>query len=180
MSRTRALQLVAVLAFVAGTAAAFSETSRGRSARTEIRSLIATGYPVYCGGGTRPYVALTFDDGPNRWTPQLVDVLRANDARATFFEIGKNAAAQPDLVRLEATVAAMERGHGVYNVGAGAEVSLREAIAAFEALAGRPLELREHDAARGDPGRTSADTARIEAELGRRPRTGFEEGARAQ
>lgn len=56
MSRTRALLLAAVLVVVAGTAAALAETRGGRSVRTEIRSLIATGYPLYCGGGTRPYV----------------------------------------------------------------------------------------------------------------------------
>ena len=80
----------------------FAVRGQGRSALVEIRKLIATGYPVYCGGGTGPYVALTFDDGPTRWTPQLVKVLRANDARATFFEVGRKAAARPDLVRLEA------------------------------------------------------------------------------
>ena len=78
-----------------------------------------------------------------------------------------------------ATVDAMANGGGVYNVG-GAEVSLRDAIATFEGLAGRRLELREHSAARGDPGRTSADTTRIEADLGWRPCTSFEDGARAQ
>ena len=102
MTRSRALLLAALLAVAAGTAAAFSLTGKGLSARAEIRSLIATGYPVYCGGGRRPYVALTFDDGPTRWTPQLVNVLRAAGARATFFELGEKAAARPDLVRLEA------------------------------------------------------------------------------
>jgi UDP-glucuronate 4-epimerase len=81
---------------------------------------------------------------------------------------------------VEATIAAMERGRGIYNVGGGAEASLREAIAAFEALAGRRLEVREHDRARGDPNRTSAETERIEAELGWRPDTGFADGMRAQ
>jgi peptidoglycan/xylan/chitin deacetylase (PgdA/CDA1 family) len=104
VSRARALLLAAGLAVAAGTALAFSVMGQARSARAEIRSLIATGYPVYCGGGTRPYVALTFDDGPTRWTPQLVKVLRANGAQATFFEIGEKAAAHPDLVRLEASV----------------------------------------------------------------------------
>lgn len=103
MSRTRILLLGAVLAVAAGGAVAFTFGRHGRSARAEIRSLIATGYPVYCGGGKSPYVALTFDDGPTRWTPQLVNVLRAHGARATFFEIGEKAAARPDLVRLEAT-----------------------------------------------------------------------------
>jgi UDP-glucuronate 4-epimerase len=80
---------------------------------------------------------------------------------------------------VEATIAAMENGSGVYNVGGGGEVSLRDAIAAFEDLAGHSLDVRDHPAARGDPGRTSADTTRIEAELGWRPRTSFEDGARA-
>jgi UDP-glucuronate 4-epimerase len=81
---------------------------------------------------------------------------------------------------VEATIAAMDNGRGVYNVGGGAEVSLRDAIAAFEGLAGRRLDVREHAAARGDPGRTSADTTRIESDLGWRPDTSFEDGARAQ
>jgi UDP-glucuronate 4-epimerase len=81
---------------------------------------------------------------------------------------------------VEATIAAMERGEGVYNVGGGVEVSLRDAIAEFEGLAGRRLEVREQPAARGDPGRSSADTTRIETDLGWRPRTSFVQGARAQ
>jgi len=81
---------------------------------------------------------------------------------------------------VEATIAAMDRGQGVYNVGGGDELSLREAIAGFEDLAGRRLDLREQDPARGDPGRTSADTTRAEADLGWQARTSFEEGARAQ
>jgi len=81
---------------------------------------------------------------------------------------------------VEATIAAMQNGSGVYNVGGGDEVSLRDAIAGFETLAGRRLHVREHAAARGDPGRTSADTARAEADLSWRARTSFEDGARAQ
>ena len=79
-----------------------------------------------------------------------------------------------------ATIAAMENGNGVYNVGGGAELSLRETITVFEDLAGRRLEVREHELARGDPGRTSADTTRIEADLGWRPRTAFADGTREQ
>jgi nucleoside-diphosphate-sugar epimerase len=81
---------------------------------------------------------------------------------------------------VDATIAAMARGRGTYNVGGGAEVSLREAIQAFERAAGRRLDLREHGAAAGDPGRTSADTSLIEAELEWVPRTSFEDGVRAQ
>jgi UDP-glucuronate 4-epimerase len=81
---------------------------------------------------------------------------------------------------VSATISAMERGHGIYNVGGGAEASLRDAMAVFEALAGRRLAVHEHDPARGDPDRTSADTRRIEADLDWRPLTGLEDGVRAQ
>jgi peptidoglycan-N-acetylglucosamine deacetylase len=43
--------------------------------------------------------ALTFDDGPDpRWTPAVLDALRAADARATFFVLGPRAAAHPELI----------------------------------------------------------------------------------
>jgi peptidoglycan/xylan/chitin deacetylase (PgdA/CDA1 family) len=45
-------------------------------------------------------VALTFDDGPSpRWTPQVLDVLRRHNVRATFFVIGSNVDAHPALAR---------------------------------------------------------------------------------
>jgi peptidoglycan/xylan/chitin deacetylase (PgdA/CDA1 family) len=45
-------------------------------------------------------LALTFDDGPNpAWTPRLLDVLAAHGVRASFFLVGRFAAAQPELVR---------------------------------------------------------------------------------
>jgi nucleoside-diphosphate-sugar epimerase len=81
---------------------------------------------------------------------------------------------------VEATMLAMERGSGTYNVGAGSEVAMKEAIALFERLAGRELELREHPAVAGDQRRTMADTTRIRDELGWEPRTPFEQGLRAQ
>lgn len=44
-------------------------------------------------------VALTFDDGPNpEFTPQVLDILRAHQARATFFLLGNACVAHPDLV----------------------------------------------------------------------------------
>ncbi|MFG2888104.1 bifunctional polysaccharide deacetylase/glycosyltransferase family 2 protein [Streptomyces sp. NPDC048248] len=45
-------------------------------------------------------VALTFDGGPDpKWTPRLLDLLRAQHAHATFFLYGTQAARHPDLVR---------------------------------------------------------------------------------
>jgi len=83
-----------------------------------------------------------------------------------------------DVVR--ATAAAMERGSGTYNVGGGEEATMREAIAVFEALAGRPLEVREHPAVPGDQRRTKADTSLIGRELGWQPTTTLREGLAEQ
>jgi peptidoglycan/xylan/chitin deacetylase (PgdA/CDA1 family) len=47
-------------------------------------------------------VALTFDDGPDpRWTPSVLQVLEQHRVHATFFLIGRNAEANPDLVHAE-------------------------------------------------------------------------------
>ncbi|KJX74843.1 polysaccharide deacetylase family protein [Mycobacterium lepromatosis] len=40
-------------------------------------------------------VALTFDDGPGPYTDRLVQILKDNDAKATFFLIGNKVAANP-------------------------------------------------------------------------------------
>lgn len=45
-----------------------------------------------------PCLALTFDDGPSSNTPQLLQDLAAHDSAATFFLIGKNVAALPQVV----------------------------------------------------------------------------------
>lgn len=81
-----------------------------------------------------------------------------------------------------ATLTAMERGRAgaVYNVGGGSEATLREVIAACERLSGRRLDVEYREAAAGDALRTSADTRKLRAELGWRPRTGLEDGLAAQ
>src|SRR5262245_1852632 len=81
-----------------------------------------------------------------------------------------------------ATVAAMERAPAgaLYNVGGGTEASMLDAIAVFERLAGRRLELREHPPVPGDQRRTNADTTRIRQALGWQPCVSLEDGLRAQ
>lgn len=52
--------------------------------------------------GWKKYVALTFDDGPNpRTTPELLDILKKNDVKATFFVLGKLVATYPEIVKRE-------------------------------------------------------------------------------
>jgi peptidoglycan/xylan/chitin deacetylase (PgdA/CDA1 family) len=41
-------------------------------------------------------IALTFDDGPSPYTDRLLQVLKDNNAKATFFLIGNKVAANPD------------------------------------------------------------------------------------
>ncbi len=43
----------------------------------------------------KPMVALTFDDGPGKYTDSLLDKLEEYGARATFFMVGTNAAKYP-------------------------------------------------------------------------------------
>jgi cellulose synthase/poly-beta-1,6-N-acetylglucosamine synthase-like glycosyltransferase/peptidoglycan/xylan/chitin deacetylase (PgdA/CDA1 family)/spore germination protein YaaH len=44
-------------------------------------------------------IALTFDDGPDpRWTPQVLDILKAKHVPATFFIVGENALTERDLL----------------------------------------------------------------------------------
>ena len=43
-------------------------------------------------------VALTFDDGPNpTYTPKYLDILKAKHAKATFFNLGQEVAAYPEI-----------------------------------------------------------------------------------
>ena len=51
--------------------------------------------------GYRPgLVALTFDDGPDaRWTPRILDILKAKQVPATFFVVGENALTERSLLR---------------------------------------------------------------------------------
>jgi peptidoglycan/xylan/chitin deacetylase (PgdA/CDA1 family) len=47
----------------------------------------------------RPFIAMTFDDGPSAaLTPKLLDLLAAHHIKATFFVIGENVAEHPEIV----------------------------------------------------------------------------------
>ncbi len=71
--------------------------------------LTATG--TWRGPASSGAVALTFDDGPDPiWSPRVLDILAARGARATFFVIGRRAAAAPEVVR-----AIADGGHEVAN-----------------------------------------------------------------
>ena len=66
---------------------------RGRSA-----SVLAPS--VWKGPTNRKAIALTFDDGPSESTPQFLELLAEHNARATFFQIGKNVERLPSVARM--------------------------------------------------------------------------------
>lgn len=67
--------------------------------------------PVVSRGRLPSAVGLTFDDGPDpATTPELLDLLERHGARATFFLVGRQAVAHPDLVRR-----IMAAGHEIGN-----------------------------------------------------------------
>jgi peptidoglycan-N-acetylglucosamine deacetylase len=68
-------------------------------------------WSVWRGPRSERVAALTFDDGPDvEHTPQVLDILAREGVTATFFLIGRRAAAAPDLVRRIA-----REGHDVGN-----------------------------------------------------------------
>ena len=62
---------------------------------------------------------LTFDDGPSQTvTPQILDLLKQEDIKATFFVLGSRVKANPDLVKRE-----YQEGHFIANHGYSHEYS---------------------------------------------------------
>lgn len=64
---------------------------------------LQTKYPdimLYKGKPNKKVIALTFDDGPdNRFTPQVLDVLKKYDVKATFFLLGTRVQKYPDMAK---------------------------------------------------------------------------------
>jgi len=70
--------------------------------KREIVDLI-TMYPelfIASGDSKEKKVALTFDDGPDDvFTPQILDILKAKNVKATFFVIGKRVKGYPEVMK---------------------------------------------------------------------------------
>lgn len=59
-------------------------------------------------------IALTFDDGPSKFTSMILDQLRAQEVKATFFMMGRQVDAFPDIARR-----VVDEGHEIGNHGYG-------------------------------------------------------------
>lgn len=66
---------------------------------------------IKTGDAKRKVVALTFDDGPDEdFTPQILDILKKHDVRATFFVVGQKVGWNPEIVKRQ-----YEEGHEIGN-----------------------------------------------------------------
>jgi peptidoglycan-N-acetylglucosamine deacetylase len=85
-----------------------------------------------------PACALTFDDGPGPETGAVLDILRREDVRATFFLLGVNAQRYPETVRRMASEGHAVGLHGMEHrklAGAPSEEVERQLDLAMAALA---------------------------------------------
>ncbi|QEZ69940.1 polysaccharide deacetylase family protein [Paraclostridium bifermentans] len=63
------------------------------------------------GSDQKKVIALTFDDGPDEdFTPQILDILKKNNAKATFFVVGQKVGWNPEIVKR-----AFDEGHEIGN-----------------------------------------------------------------
>ncbi|RZJ54864.1 MAG: polysaccharide deacetylase family protein, partial [Flavobacterium sp.] len=66
-------------------------------------SIISSNYHVkaFCNNPleTEKKIALTFDDGPTSYTLEVLALLKKYNAKATFFCIGKNIEAHPEILK---------------------------------------------------------------------------------
>lgn len=66
---------------------------------TELRRKYADSF-IFSGRSGKRQIALTFDDAPDTlYTPRVLDILKKNNVKATFFIVGSRAEQHPDIVK---------------------------------------------------------------------------------
>ena len=80
----------------------------GRAAqRAAVERFWAIGRPIFCTAGRGRYAALTFDDGPSRYSDQVLRLLARAGAHGTFFLVGRNLPEGPDVPRRQLQLGAI-------------------------------------------------------------------------
>jgi cellulose synthase/poly-beta-1,6-N-acetylglucosamine synthase-like glycosyltransferase/spore germination protein YaaH/peptidoglycan/xylan/chitin deacetylase (PgdA/CDA1 family) len=112
----------------------------------EAYKVMPTSYVIQRYGAHPGWLALTFDDGPDgRWTPKILDILKAKHVPATFFVIGQNMQASPALVQREVREGHMVGSHTWThpNIGetplAQTDLELNTTQRLFEVLTGKSM-----------------------------------------
>jgi cellulose synthase/poly-beta-1,6-N-acetylglucosamine synthase-like glycosyltransferase/peptidoglycan/xylan/chitin deacetylase (PgdA/CDA1 family)/spore germination protein YaaH len=116
--------------------------------RDEHFAVYPTPYLVRRTGYKPKQVALTFDDGPDpKWTPRILDILKAKNAPATFFVIGENALAHPlilkDILRQGSEIGNHSYTHPNMALVSprGAQIELNTTQRLVEAYTGRAMRM---------------------------------------
>lgn len=81
-------------------------------------------------------VAITFDDGPSEFTPEILKLLTAYNVKASFFCIGKQVEKYPEIVK-----SIYEQGHSLGNH------TFTHSKVGFQSVAGNLKEIRQADKA---------------------------------
>lgn len=81
------------------------ESKRGDYPANLTKALVVNG-----AAAEKKVAYLTFDDGPSKNTPRILETLKKYNAKATFFVMGKSVEQYPELVKQE-----FEEGHSIGN-----------------------------------------------------------------
>jgi len=93
------------------------------------------------------YVALTFDDGPSRYTKDIVDILAEQDIVATFLFVGQNVLQHPQEAKYTAehdmAIGSHSWDHSQMTANTGEEntINLSKANQALENITGYPITI---------------------------------------
>lgn len=89
-----------------------------------VERYLALGLPIFCSAGRGRFAALTFDDGPSRFSDRVLALLHRAGAQATFFLIGRQVGGAGDIPRRQLAQGAV--GDHTWNHAVLTRVSARE------------------------------------------------------
>jgi peptidoglycan/xylan/chitin deacetylase (PgdA/CDA1 family) len=67
--------------------------------RAAVRRFYRMGLPVWCGGGRGTFATVTFDDGPSKYSGEIMRLLTRAGAQTTYFLIGGSVSEFPNVPR---------------------------------------------------------------------------------
>jgi peptidoglycan/xylan/chitin deacetylase (PgdA/CDA1 family) len=99
---------VAYMALIAGLIIPHQGQDAKDRSGTDMHNNSYKGAIIYHGRTEKPFVALTFDDGPGPYTLEILKILKEKNVKATFFAVGKEVKASPDVLQK-----VVQEGHSI-------------------------------------------------------------------
>lgn len=93
------MKISRILVFVFITASLFSAFQAIAYAQEPSFTVVKTHRGIEKIKTNHKVIALTFDDGPSKYTPEILEILKSHDIRGTFFCIGQNIESHPGIVK---------------------------------------------------------------------------------